>query len=80
MLSEQLFTAEELAAELRADLKRGDQSEIARQAGFTPSLISQVVSGKIRLGLRLARALGYERVILYRRIKENACNRQDGGS
>lgn len=75
-----LYTSAEVRDDLLAAIgpDHGGKTAFARQHGFTPQLISMIVLGKEVLGRRVAASLGYERVILYRRVKEKACNARNG--
>lgn len=56
-----------LADELSARL-----AELGDGSGLTYGYLHQVVSGRSGVSRRLARALGYERVVEYRKVQEHA--------
>jgi len=54
----------ELVAMLKARCEGHGASRIfAHQAGVTESLVSQILNGKQKMGPKVAKALGYRRVV-----------------
>lgn len=59
-------------AKLREDLKRRikfgfNQTDLAKELKVSQSHLSEVLSGKKGIGDELAKALGYERIVTYRK-------------
>lgn len=59
-------------AKLREDLKRRikfgfNQTDLAKELKVSRSHLSEVLSGKKGIGDELAEALGYERIVTYRK-------------
>lgn len=59
----------EIRGKLKLLTKSISQAEIARRVGIKPPLISNVLRGKARPSGKLLRWLGFERVIVYRRVR-----------
>lgn len=50
---------------LRREVEATSQSDFARRAGVQQSLISNILRGKERMGPKVAKALGYHRVVTW---------------
>lgn len=63
------LTLEQLKTELRrqCDALEGGQSTFARRGGISRVYVTAVLSGKQLPGPKLLGAMGYEKVVLYRR-------------
>ena len=59
----------EIRSKLFLLTKSMSQAEIARRVGIKPPLISNVLRKKARPSGKLLRWLGFERVIVYRRVR-----------
>ena len=44
---------------------KGGAAQLARDGGVTEGLVSQIVNGKQKIGPKVARALGYQRKVLW---------------
>jgi transcriptional regulator with XRE-family HTH domain len=55
------MTTEELHELLRQECIRTSQRAVADKAGVSESLISQILSGKQKIGPKVAKVLGYRR-------------------
>lgn len=58
----------ELVRELKRRVAQSSQAEIARLVKVKPPLISNVVAGKMNPSGKLLKWLGYERVIIYKKV------------
>jgi len=50
---------------LRREVAASSQTEFARKAGVQQSLISNILHGRERMGPKVAKALGYRRVVTW---------------
>jgi plasmid maintenance system antidote protein VapI len=55
---------------LRQEVAATSQTEFARKAGVQQSLISNILHGKERIGPKVAKALGYHRVITWEPLQD----------
>lgn len=65
-----IITSEDFLNLLRARITSADnQSELAAELGISRQYVWEMAAGKRPPGPRLLRALGYEKVTMYRRVK-----------
>lgn len=57
---------------LRREVEATSQSAFARKAGVQQSLISNILHGKERMGPKVAKALGYQRVVTWEPLQPNS--------
>ena len=62
-----LYTHADLLVDLRVDIARHTQSGLADQLGVSAQYLSDVKSGRREIGPGLLKALGYEKIVLYRK-------------
>lgn len=65
-----MITQAELIALLRERAPQGKQEAWARANGVKPPVLSDVLNGRRDPGKSILKALGYERITLYRKIGE----------
>ena len=65
-----MITQPELIALLRQQAPHGQQEAWARANGVKPPVLSDVLNGRRDPGKSILKALGYERVVLYRKKGE----------
>lgn len=63
-----MLTQSQILKSLVDEASRGTQKALAKKLGVCPQSICDIVSGRRGLSDRLARKLGYEKVVLYRPI------------
>lgn len=63
------ITERDLIGLFRTMVAEVGQSELARRLGVSRSAVSQIMLGRAVLGAKVAKALGYQRVLMYRRVK-----------
>lgn len=64
-----MLTEQELLDYLRTAIQQaGSQQAFARQHGISAQYISDVLRGRREIGAKIAQALGYERVVRYRKV------------
>ena len=75
-----LKTESDVLADLHGRVKQfGRQSVVARELGFTPQYICDVLKGNRPVSTQLAKALGYERMVVFSLAsKRNRKDRQTG--
>ena len=66
----ELITQSDFIALLRTQAPHGQQGRWSLANGVEPSVLSDVLNGRRDPGKSILRALGYERVVLYRKIGE----------
>ncbi len=64
-----MLTEDELVAKLREVTSGNRLREWARLHEVSPAYVSRVIRGEVRPGEKIATALGFERVIGYRRLR-----------
>ncbi len=67
----ELITQTDLIALLREQAPYGQQEKWALTNGVEPSVLSDVLNGRRDPGKSILKALGYERVVLYRKVANN---------
>ena len=69
-VSSDLHTTDKVLADLRkACASAGSQIAWCEANEFSPAYVSDVLNGKRDLGGRVLGALGFERVVLYRKVR-----------
>ena len=65
-----MLSSEDLVRRLALEVEQETAAGVGRRYGFAPSFLIRVVQGDERVSRRLAKAMGFERVVVFKRAED----------